>query len=58
VISKMGKSNMSTDNVSKAIDYLEQVLKLNNENLRDQVKEQAKYLESIFNGDKVDDKKS
>ena len=49
---------MSTDNVSKAIDYLEQVLKLNNENLREQVKEQAKYLEHIFNGDKVDDKNS
>lgn len=43
---------MSTDNVSKAIDYLEQVLKLNNENLRSQVEEQAKYLDSIFNESK------
>lgn len=49
---------MDNDNVTNAINYLEKVLKLNNENLRQQVEEQGRYLESIFNGDKVDDKKS
>jgi len=39
---------MKDDNVERAVEYLERVLKLNSEHIRDQVAEQHSYLDRLF----------